>query len=680
MAIGTLKVVIVEARNLQNRDFIGKNDPWVELFVDKQQKFKTTVKKDTFTPKWNEDFLIAVNGQDKLYLNVFDKDETHRKIDFFDSDKLGTVEVPLPTIFSQGQFEGWIKFFTFNLTNASRLQLDSTNDTFAQKLLVLNSTVKIGRKVHQKNVPERNNGIFDSKVLSRNHAEIWVENNKVFIKDVKSSNGTFVNGIRLSEEGIQSDPHELNTGNEIEFGIDIMNEDNQTSISLAESPLSIPSQIPLPYIDPQPPIRWKQLTLRQVLSVYPQYQITLYYKILSKNEIRKSNDVQDNIEQLQQTLVEISNTNLISQVTNSVPPDAIPSQKSNGEMNQNITVEPAIPAGSFTATNDTTLSPKEPTLQQSLISSTPTLTSSSVIAHQQQQQLSAESIAEAKATMETVKKQLEEARLESKQWRDKHNNTLKLKESLEEREKKLSAEKFQLEEFAQSETKKTKNLEDRIKDLESCISFEREKNRILLEEEDLRLGEAIEAREESERHATELRATISKLELTISQLQEPLSKLNFQVENLKQSLVTEQSNINALNISLEFSKERESDLLSLCERKEVELNLTKEELLFEKSRLKKWIQLEEERKRLGIQNEKQKEVGNGNEMKKLESKDIGVKSRKNKIPFSEPLFDNEETINITAIVSVAAFSAFSASIATFFGVVIWFSITGDKSP
>jgi len=32
---------------------------------------------------------------------------------------------------------------------------------------------------------------------------------KIFIKDVKSSNGTFINGDRLSPEGLESDPYEL---------------------------------------------------------------------------------------------------------------------------------------------------------------------------------------------------------------------------------------------------------------------------------------------------------------------------------------------------------------------------------------------------------------------------------------------------------------------------------------
>ncbi|EJD50126.1 hypothetical protein AURDEDRAFT_20516, partial [Auricularia subglabra TFB-10046 SS5] len=74
------------------------------------------------------------------------------------------------------------------------------------------------------------NGYFDTKVLSRQHAEVWEESGKIWIKDVKSSNGTFINSIRLSPEGVESEPFELHTDDIVEFGIDIVGEDNKTII------------------------------------------------------------------------------------------------------------------------------------------------------------------------------------------------------------------------------------------------------------------------------------------------------------------------------------------------------------------------------------------------------------------------------------------------------------------
>ncbi|KAJ3512268.1 hypothetical protein NMY22_g15384 [Coprinellus aureogranulatus] len=69
--------------------------------------------------------------------------------------------------------------------------------------------VKIGRQTNAKTAPGERNGYFDSKVLSRQHAEVWEEGGKIFIKDVKSSNGTFINGDRLSSEAVESEPCEL---------------------------------------------------------------------------------------------------------------------------------------------------------------------------------------------------------------------------------------------------------------------------------------------------------------------------------------------------------------------------------------------------------------------------------------------------------------------------------------
>ncbi|KAJ6589137.1 hypothetical protein B0H19DRAFT_1103020 [Mycena capillaripes] len=113
------------------------------------------------------------------------------------------------------------------------LYLYPLNDSFIPKHISLHppgQRVKIGRQTNAKTSPGERNGYFDSKVLSRQHAEVWEENGKIFIKDVKSSNGTFINGERLSQEGLESEPFELKTDDIVEFGIDIVGEDNKTII------------------------------------------------------------------------------------------------------------------------------------------------------------------------------------------------------------------------------------------------------------------------------------------------------------------------------------------------------------------------------------------------------------------------------------------------------------------
>ncbi|KNZ76186.1 hypothetical protein J132_11306 [Termitomyces sp. J132] len=112
------------------------------------------------------------------------------------------------------------------------LYLYPLNDSFIPKHISLahGQRIKIGRQTNAKTAPNEKNGYFDSKVLSRQHAEVWEEGGKIFIKDVKSSNGTFINGDRLSPEGIESDPNELKNDDIVEFGIDIVGDDNKTII------------------------------------------------------------------------------------------------------------------------------------------------------------------------------------------------------------------------------------------------------------------------------------------------------------------------------------------------------------------------------------------------------------------------------------------------------------------
>lgn len=62
---------------------------------------------------------------------------------------------------------------------------------------------------------------FKSKVVSRTHAEMWCdEAGKFFIKDTKSSSGTFLNHIRLSPPNTESRPFPLKDGDILQLGVD----------------------------------------------------------------------------------------------------------------------------------------------------------------------------------------------------------------------------------------------------------------------------------------------------------------------------------------------------------------------------------------------------------------------------------------------------------------------------
>lgn len=70
------------------------------------------------------------------------------------------------------------------------------------------------------NVPSSAPVGFKSKVVSRRHCEFWCSNGQWYIKDVKSSSGTFLNHIRLSQPSVESRPWPLNDGDVVQLGID----------------------------------------------------------------------------------------------------------------------------------------------------------------------------------------------------------------------------------------------------------------------------------------------------------------------------------------------------------------------------------------------------------------------------------------------------------------------------
>ncbi|CDR43903.1 CYFA0S13e00496g1_1 [Cyberlindnera fabianii] len=63
--------------------------------------------------------------------------------------------------------------------------------------------------------------VFKSKVVSRIHAEFYVDNDgNWFIKDLKSSSGTFLNHVRLSPAGVESSNTPLQNGDVLQLGMD----------------------------------------------------------------------------------------------------------------------------------------------------------------------------------------------------------------------------------------------------------------------------------------------------------------------------------------------------------------------------------------------------------------------------------------------------------------------------
>ncbi|XP_039061455.1 synaptotagmin-4-like [Hibiscus syriacus] len=73
---GMLKVTVVKANDLKNKEVIGKSDPYVVVHVRPRFKFKTKVVDNNLNPVWNETFeLIAEDRETQsLTVEVFDED------------------------------------------------------------------------------------------------------------------------------------------------------------------------------------------------------------------------------------------------------------------------------------------------------------------------------------------------------------------------------------------------------------------------------------------------------------------------------------------------------------------------------------------------------------------------------------------------------------------------------
>lgn len=99
--------------------------------------------------------------------------------------------------------------------------------TISRTLPDESAVVRVGRYSERDNIPEIPANVpsaaavgFKSKVVSRKHCELWCKDSQWYIKDVKSSSGTFLNHIRLSQPNVESKPFKLKDGDIIQLGID----------------------------------------------------------------------------------------------------------------------------------------------------------------------------------------------------------------------------------------------------------------------------------------------------------------------------------------------------------------------------------------------------------------------------------------------------------------------------
>lgn len=118
-----------------------------------------------------------------------------------------------------------IRFTPFIDTRATRESLHFS--PIERVLRYPEERIRVGRySVRDEQNPSAPVG-FKSKVVSRRHCEFWCESGQWFVRDVKSSSGTFLNHIRLSGAGMESSRYALNDGDILQLGMDFKGGEEQ---------------------------------------------------------------------------------------------------------------------------------------------------------------------------------------------------------------------------------------------------------------------------------------------------------------------------------------------------------------------------------------------------------------------------------------------------------------------
>ncbi|KAL3814861.1 hypothetical protein ACJIZ3_016129 [Penstemon smallii] len=96
MAQGTLEVLLVSAKGLENTDYLSGTDAYAVLICRTQEKKSSVASGDGSNPEWNETFLFTISdGITELKIKMMDKDT------FTQDDFIGEATIPLHSVFEE---------------------------------------------------------------------------------------------------------------------------------------------------------------------------------------------------------------------------------------------------------------------------------------------------------------------------------------------------------------------------------------------------------------------------------------------------------------------------------------------------------------------------------------------------------------------------------------------------
>ncbi|XP_054741630.1 E3 ubiquitin-protein ligase Su(dx) [Anastrepha obliqua] len=138
--------VTIEEASLRNNGFLKPN-PYVELVIDYKSKRKTDVVKNTYLPKWNEEFTVLITPHSALHIKVLDHSS------FRKDTLLGERTISLAQVLQQ--FNGRCEFLELTMDLLATSKSDNRQTKIGELVAVLN-----GLKLDMPNVVQQNgNGV-----------------------------------------------------------------------------------------------------------------------------------------------------------------------------------------------------------------------------------------------------------------------------------------------------------------------------------------------------------------------------------------------------------------------------------------------------------------------------------------------------------------------------------------
>ncbi|KAH6767425.1 Calcium-dependent lipid-binding family protein [Perilla frutescens var. hirtella] len=96
MTRGTLEVLLVSAKGLEDSDFLSGMDPYAIITYRTQEKKSGIASGKGSCPEWNESFLFSIsNDHTELKIKLMDKDT------FTADDFIGEATIPLEPVFAE---------------------------------------------------------------------------------------------------------------------------------------------------------------------------------------------------------------------------------------------------------------------------------------------------------------------------------------------------------------------------------------------------------------------------------------------------------------------------------------------------------------------------------------------------------------------------------------------------